>query len=109
MILRALPLDITDIKYRPEIFITEIRETAYRFMFTYNVSDHNFYVSVYEDLTDRVVLEGTQLIYGKDLMEFADVDFKIVPLDFSGEDIEISYENLSDNIKLYIVDGDTDA
>lgn len=109
MIVKTLPLDISNIKFRPEKFITEINETPYRFEFSYNTYDHKFYVSIYEDLTDKAIIEGRKLIYAENLMALTSEDFIIVPLDFSGENNEITYENLTKETKLYIATGDIDA
>lgn len=109
MILNTLPLDISNIKFRPEVFITELKETAYRFEFSYNVYDHKFYVSIYEDLTNKTIVEGRKLIYGENLMGVSSADFTIVPLDFSGQYNEITYENLTKEIKLYTSAGDSNA
>lgn len=109
MILTTLPLSVDNIKFRPEIFITEINEVSYRFEFSYNVIDHKFYVDIYEDLTDKVIIEGRKLMYSHNLLDMTLVDFAVIPLDFSGICNEITYENLVENIKLYIITGDTNA
>jgi hypothetical protein len=103
MILETLPLDISQIKYRPEIFITEIKETPYEFEFSYNIYDHKFYVNIHEDLTGSSIIEGRKLIYAEDLMNLSPLNFKIIPLDFSGKNNEITYDNLTSEIKLYIL------
>lgn len=109
MILKTLPLDISSIKFRPEIFITQIDGEICRFEFSYNSDDHKFYVSIYDDLTNKAYIEGKRLVYGQNLLPTTITDCVIIPLDFSGENYEITYGNLTESVKLYLITGDINA
>lgn len=109
MILKTLPLNVENIKLRPEVFITEINEVPYKFKFTYNTYDKKIYLSIYEDLTGKVLIEGRKVIYGNNLVEYCLVDFDMVPLDFSGTYRKVNYESLSNSMNIYFLVGDENA
>lgn len=89
----------------PYTFSILLGGELYEFNIGYNESYGFFTVELSKDGT--VVCSGEKLVYGKPLFQeifehgkFPPID--IVPYDMSGENNEITFDNLSDTVKLIV-------
>lgn len=113
MDLEVLPIDKENIKMMPDRFTIEVEGVQLIFQFSYNVEDKKFYFNIYEE-DETPIIQGRRLVYGEDMLEnihndYLPSDVKIIPLDFSGEESEITYNTLMESIKPYIFPGDFDV
>lgn len=109
MELDYLPIEKEFIIYRPERFLINLADVELLFEIVWNVEDENFYLNLY-DSDGNVILFGKRFVYGQDIL--ADVhhnylpnSLKIIPLDFSGEYEQITFDNFMESIKPYIFEG----
>ena len=80
------------------------------FKISWNVEDNSFYVNIYDGNGNPILL-GHKVTYGVDIFgnicnKGVPCQLAIIPLDYSGEDDKITYDNFMENVKPYIFKGD---
>ena len=109
-------MDVILIKYisiekenLPYHFNMQLGGFTFRFEVHYNTQYDYFTVDLY--YLDRLVIYGEKIVYGKPLFNslphLPTPPVVIVPLDLSGEENRVTYENMGEKILLYII-GDED-
>lgn len=93
----------------PYSFEITLNDKTYTFYVKYNVLKDFFTIDLYRN--DEVIVLGEKLVYGKPLFstsQYKDVpDVKIIPFDLTGKSERITFENLNEEVFLYLV-GDDD-
>jgi hypothetical protein len=101
----------------PETFDIDLGNETFTLAFTYNETDDSFSVSLYKPIELESDIEplvlGEKMVLNKPLWsDFTRLDFpapQLVPLDLSGVEKRISFDNLGNTVFLYINDeGETD-
>ncbi|NGP45963.1 hypothetical protein G4V62_13775 [Bacillaceae bacterium SIJ1] len=96
-----LPVYKDRIPYR---FDTEIQGEVFTFEIHYN-GDYDFFTF---DLlkNEQIIILGEKIVYGRPLFEsLSDIRLPksiITPLDPSGEENEITYDNFTETVKLFV-------
>lgn len=96
----------------PEEFDIDLGEETFTLTFKYNTSFDFFTVDLQKatevDADPEILVMGEKLILNKPLFsDFASFDFPaptIIPMDLSGEETRITFENLNEKVFLYIDD-----
>lgn len=110
MELDYLPIDVDNIKYRPDRFAINLSGTILIFRISWNPVAEAFYF----DLFDRegvAIVHGRRIVYGSDMLDVPDErlpDVSIIPADVSGDaDNEgLTFDNFMKDVKCYIFEGD---
>lgn len=97
-----LPIDKDLIPYQ---FETEFNGFLYTFEVHYNSEYDFFTIDLYRN-DDDVIIYGEKLVYGQELFKSLNDDTlpRLMPLDPSGKETEITFDNLSETVFLQVID-----
>ncbi len=94
----------------PYKFDMTLEGETYTFQVNYNVLKDFFTIDLLKN--DEVIVLGEKLIYGKPLFlssRYKDIPkVNIVPLDLTGRAERITFDNLNEEVFLFLIDGDKD-
>ena len=94
----------------PYTFDITLKDETYTFNVSYNQLKDFFTIDLYKN--DKLIVVGEKLLYGKPLFltsqhrDIPKVD--IIPFDISENTERITFENLNEDVFLFIIDGDND-
>ncbi len=107
MRLEYLPINRTNIEYRPDRFAVNMAGAVLIFKVSWNPVAHGFFF----DLLTRdgePIIEGRKLVYGQDMLDNISDDRvpekRIIPFDPSSHAKEIAFDNFMRSVKPYILD-----
>lgn len=94
----------------PYKFDITLQNETYTFQVNYNTLKDFFTIDLYKN--NEVIVLGEKLVYGKPLFissRYKDIPkVNIVPLDLTGRVERITFENLNEEVFLFLIDGDKD-
>jgi hypothetical protein len=95
----------------PYEFDIALKDETFKFMVKYNSLNDFFTIDLYKN--DEVIILGEKLVYGKPLflscLHKSIPKVYILPYDISSNTDRITYENLGEQVFLYLVEDDEDG
>lgn len=107
MKLNYLPIEKS--KNKTDSFIIELDNDNYIFEFYYNQLGEYFAFNLY-DVDQKPIILGKKIVYNQNILEGV-IDkripnVEIIPADVTAENNQITYGNLMESVKCYILPGD---
>lgn len=107
MRMEYLPINRTNIEYRPDRFAVNMTGVVLIFQVSWNPVAQGFFLNL---LTrdGKPIIEGRRLVYGQDILDnISDdrvPDKRIIPFDPSGNEKQITFDNFMRPVKPYILE-----
>lgn len=94
----------------PYFFEIDIKNEIYKIKIDYNNRHDFFTVDLFKD--EKVIIVGEKLVYGKPLFLSSTYEkipsTPIVPLDLTNQTNKITFENLNEQVFLFLIEEDGD-
>lgn len=113
MIVDYLPVDTENIKKSPDLFSINLLGERLNFKISWNIVENAFYFDLFH-IDGDIIVQGKRIVYGEDLLENITNEklpeaLKILVLDFTGENQNVTYENFMGDVKPYIFTSDVNG